>query len=208
MGGEMLNKTDLKNRGWTDSVISKHLGEPDALKDNPYYKNGPKIKLYDINRVIEMEQNQTVVKALEGAKKRSESGKRRALEQAKKLKEYIQSLKIEIPIMTEKKLIEEACHHYNLLWEYRGQYDKHATPSADKDFLRRIAVNFLRHEFTDYDQELERMFGKSGSINGKQQLKDKVLDHISETYPLLRDECNSQKNRLHQLPESVKTPEL
>lgn len=187
---EMLTKASLKARGWTDSLSRKFLGEPDVLRPNPHYRSAPKMQLYRIDRVIEIEQNEAFEAAFETARKRSEARKNSAIEQAERLREYIRNLNIEFPVWSKQRLTQETCDHYNQLWR---NTEKRATPQSSEDFLCRIAVNFLRHGLTPYDMELYLMFGRIGSVEGRVLLKARVLECIAETYPFLKDECERQR---------------
>jgi hypothetical protein len=42
---------DLRERGWTLTLIVRLLGEPDDLRRNPYYKKAPPMRLYAADRV-------------------------------------------------------------------------------------------------------------------------------------------------------------
>ena len=55
---QYINKSLLKQRGWTESMIKTFLGEPDAEKDNPIYKSAAPMKLYDMKRVLAAESNE------------------------------------------------------------------------------------------------------------------------------------------------------
>ena len=46
---------DLKERGWTDSIIKQHLGKPDGVRPNPHGRLRAKIKLFAVDRVHELE---------------------------------------------------------------------------------------------------------------------------------------------------------
>lgn len=192
----MLTKADLKKRGWTDSLITLYLCEPDDLKTNMLYKSGPKMKLYKLTRVIDMEKNELFISDFRIAQKRSESARKGALKKKTELIDYIKGMKIVIPQLPEETLIKNACDHYNDLWDSRGRDDKRASPSNDERFLNRIAVNYLRHELTTYENELERMFGKVGAAEGRSLLKEKILYLISEAYLVLWSECMEQLDRL------------
>ena len=51
-----LPVSDLKRRGWTDAMVSRLLGKPDASEPNPYYpRNGAPMKLYSFGRVAAAE---------------------------------------------------------------------------------------------------------------------------------------------------------
>lgn len=191
---EMITKKELKERGWTDATIRDYLGQPDALKLNPYFRSGPKMQLYSLNRINQVEQKPEVVSALEGARKRSESAKMRAATQMAELKKYIDTLQIEVPTFSEEKIIEEACNQYNKFWSFCNEAEKYASPSHDEDFLHRITVNYLRHEMTIYEPELDRMSGLTGSVKARLLLKERILDQIAEVYPFLESECERQKD--------------
>ena len=189
----LITNPELKARGWTDSVVRKYLGKPDGYRDNPRYRSAPKTKLYNLSRVAEMERRPEVLEALQKAAIRSETSRKSAKMQSKRLLEYIRNLNIEVPSMPEDVLIEKACSHYNGLWIGRGDYDRYASPLSPKHFLSRISVNFLRHEMTNYEDELARIFGKVGCVKGRVLLKSRILDKIGEVYPTLSKECRKQK---------------
>ena len=46
---------DLKERGWTDSIIKLHLGKPDGARANPQGWLRARIKLFVVHRVHELE---------------------------------------------------------------------------------------------------------------------------------------------------------
>jgi len=79
--------------------------------------------------------------------------------------------------------------NYNSLWLSRGKSDKWASLKDDASFLNRIAVNMLRHCFSNYEYELESLYGKVGKDDGYVQLKSRILEKIEEVYPYLSDAC-------------------
>jgi hypothetical protein len=46
-----LSYSDIKRRGWTDSLIRKYLPLPDRTAPNPHHPNGRDMRLYAIWRV-------------------------------------------------------------------------------------------------------------------------------------------------------------
>ncbi len=64
----MLTKTDLKMRFWTDSLIRDFGGEPDLKKTNPNHPSGPKMCLWFLSRVEEIETTAEFRAAIEKAK--------------------------------------------------------------------------------------------------------------------------------------------
>ena len=90
----------------------------------------------------------------------------------------------------DKVLIEQACNHYTL---HTG---KSASPDDDEDFLHRITVNFLRHECSHYDHELDRLYGKVGHDDAYLLLSGRIFNEIAKQYDWLAQECHRQsKNR-------------
>lgn len=70
-----LTKTAVIERGWTNSAIVKFLGEPDKTSPNPYSRQKLSVKLFDLNRVEEVEQSQLFIEWQEKSKNRRQSAK-------------------------------------------------------------------------------------------------------------------------------------
>ena len=51
-----LARPQLRERGWTDGLIEKLLGEPDKRKPNPHYRSSPDMSLYLFSRIEAAEQ--------------------------------------------------------------------------------------------------------------------------------------------------------
>jgi hypothetical protein len=109
------------------------------------------------------------------------------------LLDYVQSLEIVIPDLTKKVLVRQACAHYN---EYNRSIGRQATPKDPDEFIFRITVNYLRHETTRYEHELERMAGHVAEREAHDALKEKILDAIAVAYPWIRKECAAQKQKV------------
>jgi len=87
----------------------------------------------------------------------------------------------------------DACAHYNALQLARGNYDyDQATPDSDPAFLERIAVNYLRHELSDYEPELAKLFGQVGRADASSVVRKRVYNAIADAYPDLASECSRQ----------------
>jgi len=50
-GPTFLDRNDLKNRGWTETLINKFLGEPDAILPVDHFRNYSGKKAYKLIRV-------------------------------------------------------------------------------------------------------------------------------------------------------------
>jgi len=184
--------TNLKERGWTDAKIKNWLGDADLLKDNPRYRSAPQMRLYLKERVLSFEKNNLFIEWKEKSKERrlkqSNRMKERMENERKKLFNYIDSIDIKIPSYEKEELYLLAVEHYNDLWAYRGNCEKYASIDSDEEFLNRISNNMLRHAFSDYEYELDRLFGKVGKIDGYYRLKDRINKEIYDVYPFLKDD--------------------
>ena len=62
-------------RYWTDSLIKKFLGEPDKLGMNPVIRTGPKVRFYNLKRVVDAERTPEFQEAFIKSQKRSKQSK-------------------------------------------------------------------------------------------------------------------------------------
>jgi len=192
----LLCKSDIKERGWTEGMITRFLAAPDAIKPNPHYKCAAPMKLYDRERVLRIEETEPFKVAMEQSERRRLSSKKAVRSRVMRLLDYVESIEITVPKMSVDILRKKAITHYNYRQYDRGNHDFCANEDSDKDFLDRITVNYLRHEMTNYEQELRAIFGKAGKQQAYALLKKKVLDEIAEVYPSLRTECAWQASTI------------
>lgn len=183
---EYLSKTGLRERGWTESMIKKFLGKPDDERTNPHYKCAPSVKLYLLKRVEKIEAKEEFQKAIEKSKIRSEKMRQVAENKRDEILEYVLDLDIEIPVYGKEELYQKACWSYNNFHDLRDNDYTPATLNSDKEFLNRITINYLRHNCTIYENELEKMFGCVGVQEAHNLLQTKINDAIKETYPFLK----------------------
>ncbi|MCP1674516.1 hypothetical protein J2T57_001618 [Natronocella acetinitrilica] len=186
-----LTKSQLRERGWTDGAIRRFLGEADRQKPNPYRSTGPKMQLFARGRVVAAESTSGFIAwqaaTREQREKLSIAASRRAEEARAALREHIANLRIKVPDLGDKRTVfRMAVKHYNTLWERRGEYDRVASLEDDEAFLRRIAMNMLRHSYTSYERQLDRLFGQIGREEGYALLRERVTQSIVARYPYLR----------------------
>ena len=200
---EYISKSGLKHRGWTEFAINKFLGEPDKTVKNPHYSSSSPMQLFDKKKCLKKEKLKTFIAWKEKkdklSKKRSDTSLKTAEIKRQETINKINSLNIKIPKKKSGKrfnleqLFRKSCDHYNSLWSNRGEL-KYVTPeSCTEDFLKRISVNFLRHEFSDYDLSfayLKHNIGKDLAIS---LFRDRVFKLIKETYPELSEEVDNQR---------------
>lgn len=120
---------------------------------------------------------------------RKEAAKKAVITKTKKLFEYINSLKIKIPLMEEDILYKEAIRSYRNMMYSRNKFD---IDEFEGDHRYRLMVNYLRHELTQYEQELYDMWGKVGKTEGIDLLRHRIYNAIMRQYPYLKNECIKQ----------------
>jgi len=116
-----------------------------------------------------------------------------------------QSFAIILPEYSQNELIDLACKHYN----ERTPELAPATPGSHRSFLKRICVNYLRHQCTNYDRGLSDIF-KNRTTIGKKKIGLAVFQHtaaiftaITLQYPWLKGECNRQFNPMKMKMENA-----
>lgn len=192
----MISKSGLKYRGWTDTLIKKFLKEPDEKKTNPHYKCASPMLLYSEERVKKIEKRKTFIALFEKVKARKESAKKAVETKKQKIIDYVNNMEIDIPLMEIDVLDKKARASYDNFHSRRYYWDndfedyveyyQSAFNSDDEDFIKRITINYLRHQRTNYENQLRSMFGKVGVQEGHDILQKRINDKIKEVYPHLR----------------------
>lgn len=179
---EYITKSELLTK-WTNSIIEKHFPQCSMEKPNPYNRKGSTIKLYDAREVERIEKTQSFKDDMEKAMKRRIASLERADKKRNELITKANAIKINIPNYEKNKLIKDACNHYN---DHNGYANYNiATPSSDETFLKRITINYLRHQCTSYDKELDNFFNNVGVQEAHDILKERINKAIKEKYEWL-----------------------
>ena len=71
-----LDRNDLKNRGWTDSLIGKFLGDPDAILPVDHFRNYSGKKAYKLARVQAVEASADFDREFQKSLNRRKKGKK------------------------------------------------------------------------------------------------------------------------------------
>ncbi len=183
----------LKSRpGWSEKVIAQFLPEPDTLRTNPHYRSAAPSKLYLLTRIAAVESQADWQQQAERTNRRKLSAISATQTKRNNLIGYVERLNIVVPALKANDLVELACAHYNArkasrMYEYDedNSYWREATAESDTDFLKRICTNYLRHQLTRYETELERIAGKVGVQEAYELLKKRVNEAIVNQYPQL-----------------------
>lgn len=191
---DYLSVPTLKARGWTDALIRQHLGAPDRSCPNPYYRASAPMRLYAKARVETVEVSPEWTDMRARVDRRRISAAKAVQTKRQSLRAAVEALVIEVPVVPWTELIRRSCDHYNAYHLDRGRWDAMpAKPTANPAFLHRICVNFLRHQLTSYEEELAKIYGKTGVQEAYILIKQQVLDAIAATYPQLAEACAQQR---------------
>ena len=191
----------IKEFGWSDALAKKYLPEP-KLVDNPHYKCVAPMKLYElevVQRVSSTEPVKTLLAELaEKRVKRTESSKKAiATKKANLAKEVDEKIKlIKVKLINDDDLrgrTISAKNEWNSWNDYRGDFIPVRQKDVDEFTMRRWVVNFIRHNLTEYDEDLFDIKGKTGIHEEYYRYRDAVLDKIAEVYPKYADECFRQQ---------------
>jgi len=197
----MLIAGDLKkDRGWTDTHIKTFLPEPDKLARNPFSRKAAPMKLYALERVLDVEATPEFRKAREASRTRQLAARERALAKKKEAVAVAEALPLRINPEPWPVVQQNAIEHFNRRLR-RGQ-----SPASLKTVthrLDRLTVNYLRHQQTSYETELQAFKGVTGVGEAYLVVRRRILDLIAEAYPALADECERQKFEEADLPEGV-----
>jgi hypothetical protein len=94
---------------------------------------------------------------------------------------------IVVDVLDPAVLRERAIAAYNAANDWRW-----ASAGDDPAFLKRITVNYIRHNLTRYDRELEDLAGKVGVRKAVMVIRRRVYDAIARVYPRYAAECERQ----------------
>ena len=198
-----LTKTQLiKRAGWNQERLDKFLGEPDFTTENSY-RRGVSTSWYMMKRIEKAEkyktfQKEAVTAIAQHEKRKAAAAKATATKKAKTLAKVEQrlgeiKLKGAFAKMNKTNLFYNALEDYNNFREAtRWDFIPVSMSHASEEFLHRLAVNFLRHNGTTYDGELEEYFNSVGKQDAIDMVRKHIYTQIAEKYPYLRQECIQQ----------------
>jgi hypothetical protein len=211
-----LSVSALKERGWTDTMVKRLLGEPDKTAKNPHYSSAPRTRLYALDRIQQVEADpewrdkiaarREVRRAKDAA--RCEEWDRYQKQCRAELERFLETVTVVVfdRDLNREQLLRFGHQHAHELATSRGYVPRMTEEQA--------AVNYLRHQCSDYEEtlahdyrttyaprapkrtrkELETMPPDRGPSLYR-EISRKVFLAIAEAYPWLADECDRQFRR-------------
>jgi hypothetical protein len=169
-------------------MICDFLGKADRTRPN-LYSGKALIRLWSLRRIEEVAASPGFIERQAAGKRRSAASASAADRKRQRLLERIHQVPMSVPLMNRDKVIPRACEHYNERAAWRDE-EWTASSDADEEFLYRITVNYLRHELTEYEAELDSLHGLVGRPEASRLIRKRILDAIAEAYPWLAGECS------------------
>lgn len=182
-----LTKSALLIRaGWTATLVSRLLGEPDQRK-KVFGRTVP-LALYEVARIEQAEVGADFALAQASVAKRKVAAAKAVATKTANLMAAIEAMPITVERLGLADVKRQAIDSYNM----RSRSDSFASIADDPAFLERITVNFIRHELSEYDVALWEAAGKTGIARAVAEIRRRVYSAIAQAYPALSAECERQ----------------
>ena len=192
---EYITATGLKEkRGWTGSML-KLLNNLDyKLVDNPYYKCAPPMCLYNLKDIKRIERTKKYKELREKADKRKTSAKKAVETKTQKAVSLADTFSVTVESMTLEELrantLDAKQWWYDLHTDYLYMYEAKNAYSAPEDVVKRWMVSYIRHNLSNYDEELEALNGRIGKKKAYKYYKEKLAEEMKKGYPELKKEID------------------
>lgn len=192
-------------RDWSRAMIRDLLGEPDRITVRRYRDRRVETHYWTLSRVHEAEFGAGFDERMDARERRGEAGRKAAATRvarlavaAEEVVEWARNVSVRFgddrPLdMVRRKARNNWRASREAFAEIRGQSFDGSLPGEEHD--DRLAVNYLRHARSNYDDLVAAVEGRPGASEALLVIAERVLDAIAERYPELADECDRQYYR-------------
>ncbi|MGW7428622.1 hypothetical protein ACWGIN_03640 [Streptomyces sp. NPDC054861] len=172
----------LRERGWTDAMVSRLLGEPDVQGRDPRRWSLAPVRLFLLARVQAVARTPEFVRCAAAAGRCPSATEEGAERRRRAVLAAIRAEPIEVPRLPASELERRAVRHRHLLGA-RGPGE------AAAGALVRWQVSYLRHALARYDALLDGLYGATGRAEAERLLRLRLYEAIAAAYPALEREC-------------------
>lgn len=219
---DYILKQDLIEKGWTRSLIDKFAGNPDKFRRHVGHKN--QLCLYNSKRISSIEESKEFREALElsvARRKKIQETKKTNTEKTLTAKQiFLESkiktivsdysnIDIDVRLVPVEGIEVAALQDWNDWVNDRIDYFLRKHDLRWEDFseetvcTNRMAVNYIRHRLTNYEDKLGFLNGLSSSLQEfgivfseyhlcYKLLKTATNRAIADQYPKFSNECYRQ----------------
>lgn len=190
---EMVTATQLRERGWTATLVRDLLGDPDELRLNRYRKSNAPMQLYLLARVEAAEARPEFSDAFEIARRRSETAKATTDEKRVALRARVERLLTAdmSPVGSLTEVTAELAAEYNVereRWEPALAVEDPEVPGLVARWLREDLVRSrepeARMELLATGQAIPKV-GKVGRAEVFGMLRARARQLVTERWPEL-----------------------
>lgn len=166
----------LKERGWTERLVSMYLPQSDHSVPNPHRKQGAPKRLYLVDKVLRIEGE---IPEFQSQKERSAKYSVRLKVQSDAKRLHLEGLvrQIQLPLL----------HRSWADVRREAQERRFAEPALAERSVERVAVDFLLDTMKSLDWHLDEFVWHSGIRDARKLLRRRMLAHIINSYPMLAD---------------------
>ena len=171
----------LQARGWTPTAIKRWLGPPDHVEEFRIYGRGWCSRYwYTEERVLAAEATSEWQSFTAGRAGRSERAKKAAATRYQETIAWAETVEIRVYVgsRTWEQLCQEGVAHKRALDSERGRRGEVYEP--DDATRTRWALNYARHELSNYEAILADVRGRTGSADAYEEIKQRVMDRIDD----------------------------
>lgn len=184
----------IEKRGWTKSMATKLLQNLDYKEVvNPRYKCAAPMKLYCLKDIKRIEKTKKFTQLKDKAEKRKASAKKAVETKINRTVEIADTFSITVERIDLEDLKEYTLNEKQFWYDEHWDYDIDTyrdAYSADDETVKRWMVNFIRHNLSNYDEQLERLVRRTGKDKGYRHYKIKLAEEMKKVYPELKREIN------------------
>ena len=187
---EYLTQTELLQRtGWTRTILKKLDFQPDFVKNHYLYGKSCKVKLFSLKRIEAKEKTSEFIENKYDVQKKKDRARRAVQTKIRNILQKITTLPINVKRVEKVTLL--ALKSYND-WNEQRMASYVTLAEASEAFLARISVNYIRHNLTKYEENIEKICGKTGKVLAYDLERYIVLSEIARVYPEFTEECQRQ----------------
>lgn len=192
---EYITATGLiEKRGWTKTMVNKLTSKLDTkIVDNPHYKCAAPMTLYQLKDIKRIEKTKEFKELKEKADKRKLIAKKTVETKFMNTLEFTNSFSVTVERIDIDDLRDNTLANKQFWYDMNYnpfKFDINDAYSAPEDVVKRWMVNFIRHNLTNYDEELEKLYGKTGKHIGYMHYKEKLANEMKKVYPELKGEID------------------
>ena len=172
----LFSISELKERGWTTTAITKYLPEPDDTRPNPHYSQaGAPMKFWLKSRVYRVEKTKRFLAWRAGTENRKAAAREAVMTRIFRMEEGMESAEITIQRgWTDEQIYEIAVrtHGGNFMGD-PGEFH----------WSKRTVRTCIRHNLTNYERLWKQINRGETGESAYQILRERVDELVDEAYP-------------------------